>query len=81
MNKNQTIGSTLLVLGAALGIFAYAHRPIEGFGDALTRNSTWVLKPEPYYGALFVAALFVIAGILRFVMKPKASPDAQKSNG
>jgi len=69
MNTNQTVGSALLVIGAVIGIFAYAHRPIENLMDAFNRNGSLVLKPGAYYAALGLAALFVIGGIVRLAKK------------
>lgn len=78
MNKNQTVGLVLLIVGAALGIFLYVHRPVEGFIDAISRSISWTFKPELYYGGLFVAALFVIAGIVRFMAKTKPQTETRK---
>lgn len=64
-NKDMQIGAFLFVAGLALGFFTYAHRPPEGFMDALQRADSWAFKREVYYILLFVSALFGVAGLLR----------------
>lgn len=65
---NNTLGATLIAGGVGIALFARAHRPIEGFMDALGRGPTaWAFKPEFYTGILLFAALCGLAGILRIV--------------
>lgn len=64
-SKHTTIGSILAVAGLGLGFFTYAHRPAEGFMDALQRSDSWAFKSEVYYALLFLAALVLVAGALR----------------
>ncbi len=72
------IGIILMVVGVGLGLFAYAHRPITGIMDGMQRVDSWAFKTEAYYGILFIAALFVLAGILRLVLGISASSAASK---
>lgn len=75
--KNTTTGVVLIIVGLAIGLFAYAHRPPEGFVDAMNRADSWVFKSGVYYVILFIAALCGLAGILRLA-KGKKTPNISK---
>lgn len=72
--KSTAMGTVQIVIGIALGLFAYAHRPPVGFMDAMNRADSWAFKPSFYYVILFIAALCVLAGILRMA-KGKRAPN------
>lgn len=71
-SKGNTTGVVQIVVGIGLGLFAYAHRPVEGFIDAMQRADSWAFKPSIYYGILFIAALLALAGVLRLTQGKKA---------
>lgn len=76
--NNTTVGTIQIVIGLAIGLIAYAHRPPEGFMDAIQRGGSWALNPNAYYGCLFFAGLFVLAGIVRFTRGQK-SPNIENN--
>ena len=53
----RTFGVILIVLGIAEIAFVYAHRPPEGFVDALVRlgaSESWYFNPHAYVFALAI---------------------------
>jgi hypothetical protein len=65
-NNNLVIGLVLILAGAGIGAFGYLHRPITGFGDALTRDVQWVFQADNfYYAVMAVAILCVLGGLVR----------------
>jgi hypothetical protein len=70
-------GAGLIVIGLVIGIFAYAHRPPDGFVDAMNRAGSWAFKPGVYYVVLFIAIACGLAGILR-IAKVKKAPRIAK---
>ncbi len=65
MNKKNIItGTILIILGLGLGFFTQAHRPPEGFMDALNRADSWAFKNEVYYALLFISALLGVLGLV-----------------
>ena len=72
--NNSTTGVILIVICIALGLFTYAHRPPDGFVDAMNRGDTWVFKSGIYYVIMFIVALIGLAGIMRLV-KGKKTPE------
>ncbi len=75
--KNTTTGAVLIIIGLAIGLFAFAHRPPVGFVDAMNREGSWMFKSGAYYTILFIAALCGLAGVLRLA-KGKKTPNIAK---
>ena len=80
--KDAMVGSLAIVIGLAIGFYAYIHRPVTGLFDAAQRADSWVFKQNPYYGLVAFAGLLVLAGILRFIKAEKAasSPSGEGSS-
>jgi hypothetical protein len=65
MSSTKTPGASQLVIAIGLGLYTYAHRPVEGLMDAMQRADSWAFKPSLYYLLLFISALFALSGILQ----------------
>lgn len=65
--KHLTVGIIEIAIGIAIAFFAYLHRPVTGFFDAMHRAQSWVFNPTAYRLILLFAAVIVVAGIVRLV--------------
>ena len=64
-------GFFFVVMGIGLGLWAYAHRAPTGLFDALSRfgnkPEAWYFKPGVYYAVMFLAAFFVLGGVVSLI--------------
>lgn len=66
MTRNHVIGVVLITSALVLAFWAFVHRPVTDYMDALSRgDGAWTLKSDFYYGCMFIASLIGLVGGLR----------------
>jgi len=66
MTRNHVIGVVLITSALVLAFWAFVHRPVTDYMDALSRgDGAWTLKSDFYYCCMFIASLIGLVGGLR----------------